>query len=334
MHLRTWSHSEQSPSHFEAHFEDTRTKLVAASKTPTMAAPVPSSSLQPTAECLPPPNVAKDSSSPDPECAPAAATASLDCTSNTATSKIAPSASNDMSGIVTAVSSEDSVKEEATTASTKDHLVQEGSVLSAVDLPSTPNTTELDSAPTPGTLDMSAQCNTGVSTAVSSEESTTVVANVAPTDTLMDPGCTQHGAHIVQDVHTTATDTAVSSSAMPLSLSATEVQEIITNRIQQCVNGCSASFSCGSSTVLTCTPMVSLLGDDGEAVGEPILLHRPPLGGNNRKDIFKTQESQLEHLMSMMPRASFGKGGETVIDISVRDALREYNDASGNAIKK
>jgi hypothetical protein len=69
--------------------------------------------------------------------------------------------------------------------------------------------------------------------------------------------------------------------------------------------------------------MVTLLDDDGAAMGEPVLLHRPPFGGNNRKDIFKKQESQLEHLTSMMPRASFGKGGETVIDISIRDALRE-----------
>ena len=45
---------------------------------------------------------------------------------------------------------------------------------------------------------------------------------------------------------------------------------------------------------------------------------------NTRKEIFKKQDSQLEHLMSMMPRAAFGKGGDTVVDTSVRDALREY----------
>jgi hypothetical protein len=111
---------------------------------------------------------------------------------------------------------------------------------------------------------------------------------------------------------------------MPESLSTTEVQEIVTNRIQQCIGGCSASFSCGSSTVLPFAPTVTLLGEDGSAVGKPILLHQPAIGCNNRKDIFKKQESQLEPLMSTMPRAAFGKGGDTVVDTSVRDALREY----------
>lgn len=123
----------------------------------------------------------------------------------------------------------------------------------------------------------------------------------------------------------TVQETAVvPSRTMPESLSNAEVQEIVTNRIQQCINGCSASFSCGSSIVLPCAPTVTLLGEDGAAMGEPILLHRPPIGGNNRNDIYKKQESQLEHLMSKMPTAAFGKGGDTVIDKSVRDALREY----------
>lgn len=166
----------------------------------------------------------------------------------------------------------------------------------------------------------------GIVAAVSSDSDGAVSAPagivVAPSDT--------NGAPVVhrpasKTSETTVKETAVGPSrTMPESLSDVEVQEIVTNRIQQCVNGCSASFSCGSSIVLPCAPTVTLLGEDGSAMGEPILLHRPPIGGNNRKDIFKKQESQLEHLMSQMPRAAFGKGGDTVIDTSVRDALREY----------
>ena len=154
----------------------------------------------------------------------------------------------------------------------------------------------------------------------------------APNNRAMAPGGmisapVVHRPASLPSTQTTITETAAVTSrtrTMPESLSTTEVQEIVTNRIQQCISGCSASFSCGSSTVLPFAPSVTLLGEDGSAMGEPILLHRPAIGGNNRKDIFKKQETQLEHLMSTMPRAAFGKGGDTVIDTSVRDALREY----------
>ena len=155
----------------------------------------------------------------------------------------------------------------------------------------------------------------------------------APNNRAMSPGgmssapVVHRPAASLASTQTTIAETAAVTSrtrTMPESLSTTEVQEIVTNRIQQCISGCSASFSCGSSTVLPFAPSVTLLGEDGSAMGEPILLHRPAIGGNNRKDIFKKQETQLEHLMSTMPRAAFGKGGDTVIDTSVRDALREY----------
>jgi hypothetical protein len=149
---------------------------------------------------------------------------------------------------------------------------------------------------------------------------------VAPTDMSASP-VVQCPSSLSSEQTTTTKDTAAARASrvmLPDSLSAPEVQEIVTKRIQQCVNICSASFSCGSSTVLPCAPTVTLLGDDGAAKGEPILLHRPSIVGNTRKEIFKKQDSQLEHLMSMMPRAAFGKGGDTVVDTSVRDALREY----------
>ena len=164
-----------------------------------------------------------------------------------------------------------------------------------------------------------------------SSDSDAVVS--APNNRAMAPAGGMISAPVVHrpaslaSTQTTIAETAAVTSrtrTMPESLSTTEVQEIVTNRIQQCIGGCSASFSCGSSTVLPFAPTVTLLGEVGSAVGEPILLHQPAIGCNNRKDIFKKQESQLEPLMSTMPRAAFGKGGDTVVDTSVRDALREY----------
>eukprot|EP00985_Skeletonema_marinoi_P008223 scaffold3687_cov123-Skeletonema_marinoi.AAC.1 len=184
------------------------------------------------------------------------------------------------------------------------------------------------SAPPVDDIALSAHDMPGGIVATISSDSEAMVS--APNNRAMAPAGGMISAPVPASLPSTQTTIAEAETAavtsrtrtMPESLSTTEVQEIVTNRIQQCISGCSASFSCGSSTVLPFAPSVTLLGEDGSAMGEPILLHRPAIGSNNRKDIFKRQETQLEHLMSTMPRAAFGKGGDTVIDTSVRDALQ------------
>jgi hypothetical protein len=135
-----------------------------------------------------------------------------------------------MHSLVTTTSSDDSVTE-TETALAEDQLVQEGSVPTAVDHPSTSNTAAS------GTLryDMSAKCSTGISIAVSSEESTTVVKKAVLPDTVPAPVSTSV-ARVVHHpasgmIHTTATDTAVPSRAMPLRLSTTEVGGIKSKHI-------------------------------------------------------------------------------------------------------
>ena len=84
---------------------------------------------------------------------------------------------------------------------------------------------------------------------------------------------------------------------------------------------------------------VTLKGDNGKTKDEPIIIQVPKElrelklrpneygtwssdGRKKRAELFAQQTADLEGLISAMPKASFGNGGETVINSNVRDALQ------------
>mmetsp|Transcript_5491 Transcript_5491/g.11966 ORF Transcript_5491/g.11966 Transcript_5491/m.11966 type:complete len:805 (-) Transcript_5491:127-2541(-) len=138
---------------------------------------------------------------------------------------------------------------------------------------------------------------------------------------------------------TTGTST---SSKVPSNLSASEVEELIATRLRNYVKGCSAPFTCGGSLLLDEPPSVTLLEEGTKKKkGEAIVVQTPnelregklrrydyaknsynQKAKNKRAELFERQASDLQGLISNIPRAPFGKGGETVYDTTVRDALQ------------
>lgn len=143
--------------------------------------------------------------------------------------------------------------------------------------------------------------------------------------------------------------------SLPGNLSDAEVEELVATRLHNFVKGTSAPFTCGGSVSLDSPPEITLLGGGGDddtkdgegkktasSATDTAIVIQPPQElregklhrydyakdsyraetKKKRADLFEQQGADLSDLLGSMPRAPFGKGGETVYDTSIRDALQ------------
>lgn len=126
-------------------------------------------------------------------------------------------------------------------------------------------------------------------------------------------------------------------------------EAVIGSRLKTYVNGMTSHFSCGGTLSLSKSPSVTLVNENGKLGDNSISIQVPeeirpgstlrsdeytisrwsdPNSEHNKKkvakrnELFEKQAADLKDLISVIPPATFGKGGETVLDVAVRDALQ------------
>lgn len=146
--------------------------------------------------------------------------------------------------------------------------------------------------------------------------------------------------------------TTAATAAEMADSSPTDAEKFVGSRLKTYMKGITSTFSCGGSLSLPSPLSVTLVHENGK-MGEPITLQVPEAirpgstissheyslpsyyveGSRNmneyikkkadkRAELFEQQAADLKDLISAIPPATFGKGGETVLDATVRDALQ------------
>ena len=136
----------------------------------------------------------------------------------------------------------------------------------------------------------------------------------------------------------------MSAGAIPSNLSTSEVEDLIGTQLGDYVKGCTSKHTCGGLIKLSEPVKVTYNKTESITIQVPQELRGagklPPhkyakkspgswssdgsfdRAEKKRAELFAQQASELNPLISKIPRAAFGKGGETVYDTNVRDALQ------------
>lgn len=131
--------------------------------------------------------------------------------------------------------------------------------------------------------------------------------------------------------------------AIPSNLSTSEVENLIGTQLGDYVKGCTSKHTCSGYLKLSEAVKVTYNKTESITIQVPQELRDGKLspykyakkspgswssGGSfdraekKRAELFLQQSIELNPLIKTIPRAAFGKGGETVYDTNVRDALQ------------
>lgn len=146
---------------------------------------------------------------------------------------------------------------------------------------------------------------------------------------------------------------STTTNSITADLSPKDFEAYIGNQLSHYVKGMTSDYTCGGRLKLDAPVSVTLVGSSNDAnitaKNNPVIIQVPQelrdlklkptdyrkmapgswssdgsfeRADEKRKELFAEQAADLEGLISSIPKASFGKGGETVYDTNIRDALQ------------